>query len=77
MKAVSHRGSQLRPPQAEKEACAKELQRHHARGHLEDRDLTLRLDLVEQAQTRGELRRLLADMPESRSLLRVPLGFRR
>jgi len=68
----------LYPSEEEKDACSRELRRHFDRGRLDERDLVLRLDLVERAVTRGELRRLCADLPaDGGHRVRLPSLLRR
>lgn len=57
----------LRVGDAEREAVADELREHYAQGRLTLEDFQRRLDAALAAKTRGELDRLIADLPHART----------
>ena len=67
----------MRASQERKDECARELRRGFDRGLFDERDLVLRLEMLERAVTLGELRRLTADLPEESRWFRRPALLRR
>jgi hypothetical protein len=59
------RRASLRAGDAEREAAAGELRRHHGDGRLTDDELEQRIAAAYRARTTGELHRLLADLPRA------------
>jgi hypothetical protein len=56
----------LRVGDAEREAVAAELREHYAQGRLSMEDFQQRLDAALAARTRGDLDRLISDLPSVR-----------
>jgi hypothetical protein len=55
----------LRVGDAEREAVAAELREHYAQGRLSMEDFTQRLDAAYAARTRGDLDKLISDLPHA------------
>jgi hypothetical protein len=56
----------LRASDAERDAMAQALRRHHAEGRIDTDELSDRINRCYRARTRGELDALLADLPGAR-----------
>jgi hypothetical protein len=56
----------LRVGDAEREAVAAELREHYAQGRLSMEDFNQRLDAVFAARTRGDLDKLISDLPHAK-----------
>ena len=70
------RDAGVRASDAEREAAADALRRHHSEGRLTDDEFEQRLGHCYQARTVGELDRLMIDLPRGdRDLLRPGRGF--
>jgi hypothetical protein len=59
-------GDNLRVGDAEREAVAAELREHYAQGRLSIEDFQQRLDAAYAAKTRGDLDKLISDLPHAR-----------
>jgi hypothetical protein len=57
----------IRASDAERDAVGDQLRRHHADGRLDTDELQIRISRCYSATTRGELDRLLADLPREPS----------
>lgn len=62
-----HRDPDLRAADADREAIAERLRRHHAEGRLDTDELQERIDGCYKAKTVGDLEQLVADLPREES----------
>ena len=58
-----HRDPELRASDADREATADWLRRHHTEGRIDSEEFQERIDRCYQAKTVGELDQLVADLP--------------
>jgi DUF1707 SHOCT-like domain len=58
-----HRDPDLRASDADREATADRLRRHHTEGRIDSEEFQERIDRCYQAKTIGELDQLLSDLP--------------
>ena len=61
------RDPELRAADADREAIAELLRRHHAEGRLDTDELQERIDACYKAKTVGDLEQLVADLPREES----------
>jgi hypothetical protein len=70
-------GDSIRAADADREAAADLLRKHHVEGRLTDDEFEHRLEQCMSAKTLGELRALVADLPGERRTLTRASGWRR